>query len=489
MRDSPNSLTTLRRRLGDERGVALVMALVITASLAISTTAVAMIMVSNENLSGRDREAARALNVAEAGLNNALSVISQTDATGSQASGSTLSSTSFSLDGGSGTYSATKSTASLWTISATGTAPSGDVTRHLQLQVEAESVTSGTAASPVYGYGFFVGSSTGCTNTIGNGTINVSVFVRNNLCLTGNAKIEEPGALGGTLSVYVGGSFNGSGNARIGASTKKVAAFTAVGGCNFSGAVICSNSAQSKVYANAYSSTPSTVTKPTVDPAAVYASGNWNAPTCSVGSFVFDNNAARNASLGTVDFLQNNGRPSFDCTVSNPAGTQTVGRLAWDVSTKVLTISGTIFVDGGLSLAGNSQARYSGSGTIYANGTVSASGNTSLCGPPAIPSGSSCSGQWDPAQGALQIVALNGWSMSGNSEMNVIAYVVGHYTGAGNAVVTGPVIADTATLAGNAKFVSIPTPPPGAPGGSTVVTTTTWSAVPGSWRQLPNAGT
>ena len=460
------------------------MALIIMSSLAISTGAIAMIVVSNENLSERDRDTARALNVAEAGLNNALSVISQTDPNGTQATGSTLSSTSFTIDSGSGSYSATKSTSSAWTISASGTAPNGNVTRHLELKVEAEAVSSGSVASPVYGWGFFVGSNTGCTSTSGNTTIRVPVFVRNSLCLSGNSVIEEPGALGGTMSVYIGGSYTASGNARIGASTKNIASFTAVGGCNFGGNVICSNSAQSKVYSNAYSSTPSTVTKPTVDAAAVYSSGNWSAPTCTVGSFTFDNNTTRNTSLGSVDLLSNNSRPSFDCTVKNPSGTTTIGRLAWDLPTKVLTISGTIFIDGNLTFSGNSQARYTGSGTIYANGSMSASGNTSLCGPPSTPSGASCSGQWDPSQGSLEMVALNGWSMSGNSEMDVIAFVVGAYSASGNTVVTGPVIADTATLSGNSKYSAVTTPPPGAPGGSTVVTTTTWSAVPGSWRQV-----
>jgi Tfp pilus assembly protein PilX len=482
------SLSKARRRLAEERGVAMVMALVITSSLAISTGAIAMIMVSNENMSSRDRDTARAVYVAEAGLNNALSVLSQHDASGSLAVGSTLPAASFTLDGGSGSYSATKTTPTEWTISGEGTAPNGNVTRHLELRVEAQTTSTGSAASPVYAYGFFVGSTTGCTSTVGNSSIRVPVFVRNSLCLSGNSVIEEPAAsAGGTLTVYVGGSFTGSGNARIGASSKYIAAFTAVGGCFFGGARICSNSAQSKVYANSYSSTPSTATKPTVDPAAVYASGNWNAPVCSVGSFTFDNNTTRNASLGTVNLLQNNGRPSFDCTVNNPSGTAAVGRLAWDVTTKVLTISGTVFIDGGMSFSGGSQARYTGFGTIYANGSMSASGNTALCGPPTIPSGSSCPGTWDPAQGALQIVALNGWSMSGNSEMNVIAYVVGHYSGSGNAVVTGPVIADTASLSGNSDFTSVIDPPPGAPGDGEVVTSTTWSVVPGSWRQVPGS--
>ena len=84
----------------------------------------------------------------------------------------------------------------------------------------------------------------------------------------------------------------------------------------------------------------------------------------------------------------------------------------------------------------------------------------------------------------VAIVALNGWSNSGNAELNVIAFIVGAYSSSGNAIVTGPVIADSATLSGNAEFSSVVDPPPGAPGDGTIVSTTTWSAVPGSWRQL-----
>src|SRR5262245_36673340 len=97
-----------RPRLRDERGIALVMTLIITASFAITTMAIATLMVSNEMSAGRDRDATRAFNAAESGINTALSVVSQQDTSGSQAVGSTLTSTSFTIDGGSGTYSATK---------------------------------------------------------------------------------------------------------------------------------------------------------------------------------------------------------------------------------------------------------------------------------------------------------------------------------------------------------------------------------------------
>ena len=62
-------------------------------------------------------------------------MLSQQDSSGSQAVGSTLASTGFTLDGGSGTYSAAKTGALTWTVTAYGTAPSGDVTRHLEVQV------------------------------------------------------------------------------------------------------------------------------------------------------------------------------------------------------------------------------------------------------------------------------------------------------------------------------------------------------------------
>ena len=122
-----NRLTSIRSRidlrLRDERGIALVLALVVMGTLSITAVSVAMFTTSNETNSARDRDVARALNTAEAGLNNALAVLTQQDSTGTQPIGSTLASTTFSLDGDSGTYSATKTSGLEWTITATGVSP------------------------------------------------------------------------------------------------------------------------------------------------------------------------------------------------------------------------------------------------------------------------------------------------------------------------------------------------------------------------------
>ena len=391
----------------------------------------------------------------------------------------------FSIDGGSGTYSATKTSGLEWTITATGVSPNGRVTRNLELKLDGTQSTQSTQQSPVYGYGFFVNSTTGLHDD------------RRQLAGPGLGLRQERPLPHRQRDHHAAGrheqhahrvrrrEVHGDGEPVRRIPTQKLQSFTAAGGCvRQNSNVICSTSSQSKAYANAYSSTPSAVTKPTADAAAVYASGNWHSPICTVGSFVFDGDTTLNASLGSVDLLQSNSRPSFDCTVWNPSGTTQIGRLAWDLTTKVITISGTILIDGGLSFSGQSSARYTGFGSIYANGLVTTAGQAAICGPPAVPLGSSCTGNWDPAQGALAIVGLNGWSMSGQSEFNVIAYVNGAFSATGGAVVTGPVIADTATLSGNGKFASVTTVPPGTPGAASSVTTTTWKVLPGSWRQL-----
>jgi Tfp pilus assembly protein PilX len=477
------------RRLGrDERGISLVLSIIISATFALSTAAMATFMTSNEDNSTRGKDIERALTVAEAALNDAVSVLTQYDSTGSRAVGSTLPTTAITVDRASGTYSATKTSATDWTVYGDATSPDGRVTRHLSLVVHADISTTTTPASGAYKFGFFVAATSGCTQISGNTPVQVPVFVMNSLCLSGNASIAEPStSTGGTLDVYIDKMYTATSGPTVGAPSKKIKSFTARGGCQVqSQNVICSTPGQSKVYANTYSSTPSTITKPTVDAAAIYASGHWNSPSCSVGSFTFDNNTTKDASLGSVDLFQSNSRPTFDCTVTNSSGT-TIGRLTWNQVTHVMTISGTIFIDGGLNFSGQSQVSYTGFGTIYANGLVTTNGQAALCGPPTVVTGSSCTGTWLPSIATLEIVALNNWTMSGQSEFDVVAYVVGAYSASGGALVAGPVISDTATLAGNSKYSAITDPPTGAPGAPTTVTTTSWRVVPGSWRQLVNS--
>ena len=267
--------------------------------------------------------------------------------------------------------------------------------------------------------------------------------------------------------------------------------------------MICSQSSKSSVFARpnppcpvppatdasgntlpcGYGSSASSLTKPAVFPQTEYNKGDWSHPVCSTGSFTFDNDATRNTSLGSFDILS---AAAFDCEIWDPAHTQSISRLSWNPTTHALFISGVIYLDGNLSFGNNSYANYTGFGTIYVNGNVTTNGGASLCGPGAVAAGSECTGEWQGSLGAITIIALNGWSMTGNAEFNVAAYVVGNYDDGGAAHVTGPIITDTAKVHGTSDTTDVNDPPAGTPGASGDSVTTNWRAKSGTWRQLPS---
>jgi hypothetical protein len=467
------------------------MAVIVVAALTISTAAIIQLTTSNQRAFTRDRLETRAFNTAEEGLNNGIATLRSFD-NGSRPQNSTYGSSGSPVAccSGLGGWWALKSSPTVWTVWAIGRAPNGDVLRTLSAQANADTVTTTTQPSLAWSNGFFVGSASGCTNMVGTATLTIPVWIAGDLCLNGTNQIEEPSSSGArTVSLHVGGQLRITGSARVGSSSRSILSANIVGGCRRNGnAQVCSNSAQSRVYASTYTATQSTLTKPPVYPDSEYASGLWSARVCSTGSFTFDNDTTRNMSVGSIDLFPSS---NYDCRVYNASSVE-VGRLAWNNATRTLTIDGKVFLDGNLALNGGDQAQYAGFGAIFVNGTVTTNGNSTLCGPGATVNGSTCNGLWDSNLGALGIVALNAnnvspaWSMSGNAEYNVLAYVVGHFSETGTSKVTGPVVTDSAVVAGTPDHTADSDPPPEMPGASTTTSAATWSTVPGSWRQLPN---
>jgi Tfp pilus assembly protein PilX len=81
--------------------------------------------------------------------------------------------------------------------------------------------------------------------------------------------------------------------------------------------------------------------------------------------------------------------------------TPSSGEIAWNATTKTLTISGTIYIDGSAKISNGSLNSYNGMGTIYLSGTFLSTG--SLC---ASISGSNCNfASWNPDFDMLMIVA------------------------------------------------------------------------------------
>jgi hypothetical protein len=184
---------------------------------------------------------------------------------------------------------------------------------------------------------------------------------------------------------------------------------TGPNGCN---GAACPSGA---VYAERYAARVP-VSLPTIDLNTQYARANWSAATC-IGTNPFDNNATRNSSRGTTSLIG----ASYDCTARDGAG-NFVGRLAWNSSAttwngipaKTLFVSGAVFIDG--SFGGRPEFQYTTGplgGTIYFNGTINLK-DTKICGPGSGLSGSGCGGTWEPANGALLMVAGNS-SGAGNA--------------------------------------------------------------------------
>ena len=151
-----------------------------------------------------------------------------------------------------------------------------------------------------------------------------------------------------------------------------------------------------------------------------------------------------------------------------------MGSMSWNPATKALVVSGTLYLDGNLVMSGGN-ANYTGTGTIYVNGRVAISGNMTVCGPGATSSGSTCTGKWNAALGALAIVAVErrrgvtgitsgsctspaGWSMSGNAQIDVLAYVVGCFQQTGTSYVTGPVTTDQGVISGTPTHTDVTEP-------------------------------
>jgi len=529
--------------VADEQGFSLILALIIVLALSITTAGLTELVQSNEHAFGRDRTEERAFNVAEAGLNDAVSYLAQSVSSSTElgtavngtitASGTCTaadpyaSGSPYSVDNGSGTWCAVKTndgtTVDTWKVYSTATV--NGVTRNVAVELAANKTTVLVQPSGVWAHGFYVADPTYCTSLVGTATMELNAYIAGNLCLTGTEQIEDPTPAKPSLHLYVGGQVRISGNNASaglkGPPVRPIYQADIVGGCLKDGVPkTCSSSGASHIYACTSSSlqcvdnggtdpmgyiqSAQTLTKPPIDAAGIYSQGDWNHPVCSTGSFTFDNNGTRNTSVGTFHLV---GNPDFNCTVykdsSHVAGNEE-GTLAWSNATKTLTASGTLYIDGNLAFTGGDIGKYVTVGqgaAIYVDGTVSVSGNSAFCAPGRSLIASSpygCTGTWntDPSSGGggISISAVNAgnvtgcspaaWSMSGNAAIDVITFVTGCFSESGTSYVTGPVTTDQAVVAGTPDHFSYPDPPPDTPGAKQETTASAWgSVVPSTWSQ------
>lgn len=141
--------------------------------------------------------------------------------------------------------------------------------------------------------------------------------------------------------------------------------------------------------------------------------------------------------------------------------TPSSGELAWNNTTKTLTISGTIYIDGSARISDGALNSYNGQGTIYLTGTFRVTG--SMCA--SIVSSACNFATWNPDFDMLMIVADgNGGQVNPGDSIQVdnnYSWQGGLYGTNGvefgnNVNVDGPIVGSTITLSNNLTTNAFP---------------------------------
>jgi Tfp pilus assembly protein PilX len=405
------SLRSLRQLLRNESGIALIMAIGMLGVLTVSGAAAVYYSSSNTRSADYSNRDTKAYSLAEAGIADGLAILNYTP--NNPMTSTLLPSKTINLEGGSVTYSGVLA-GSIWTITATGslTNPTGgasNVSRVVTRQAQVVGIMP-AATPPEWSRMFHEDPST-CL-TIDTVTIPSPVTSAGDLCLTNGARIT-----GATTRVQVGDDVTISSTSRIGVSAaNRILRADVAGQCQYNGGAWLSPcTAAQRVFATTITTTPTQLTKPTVDMNYWYQNAKPGpAQNCTTGSFPggFDNNYAGpggtpDGSRGGSAEITPSGS-SYTCQVKD-AGGNLLGEISWNHITHVMTIFGTIFVDGDVRFDDDGQlVNYQGRAIIYAGGDlefderVCAGGNgTNNCW--------NTPSNWNPEQN-MMIILTNGWS-------------------------------------------------------------------------------
>jgi hypothetical protein len=546
--------------------MALIMAIGIMTMLAIVGTTAVAYSTSSAKQSAQTRSRTSAFSLAEAGVNNSMSVLNlptnnaldpetlpkctnnekkYSDAAADRTSTSTWSHST--IDGGTVDWCGTLVRKdALWYLTSIGHAsnpnrPTTDVTRTLEATVTVTPTTTQPLNNPVWNYLYAGHTGSSCDQTLNNNISGASrMYVAGNLCLSPNVQLNQS-------TVIVGGTLDVSNNAAVGASTSMATRVeTYVGGnCRYatgSWGSCGGNQDARHIYSKLSDGVNVGVNQPApviAPPAADFATWYENAipgpsQTCTTQtgtppafdlnypsrdnsiSSVVDltpsssyfcrvgpgaNTTLSGALTGTATTVTVNSASGFPTTpfviriddefmtvtagfgtttwtvtrgtngstATTHVASQTVewktpssGEIAWNNTTKTLTVSGTIYIDGSARITNSALNSYNGQGTIYLSGTFRATG--SVC---ASISGSNCNfATWNPDFDMLMMVA-NG--SGGQNDPGVGIFVDNNFSYQGglyatnvvefgnNVNVDGPIVGSQILLSNNLTTNAFPT--------------------------------
>jgi hypothetical protein len=487
-------MTRLRRLLRRQDGITLVMAVGILGML--SLTGATLVYYSSTNARSVEYSVrnASAYDLAEAGIDEMMAILSKP--TNNALMPGLLPETTHDYDNGTVTWSGTlNQLTQTWSLTSTGridnptSASSSDVTRTLTAKVPVTPTLTQPLNNPAWNYIYATGTGQPCDMTISNNVSGSSrLYVEGNLCLLNNVAINQ-------TSLLVKGNLDLSNNAEVGASTSmSTRVETYVGGnCRYGGgswATPCTGNQDTRriyskkdgpSYVVGVSNSVPVIAAPSADVSAWYAN--------SIPGPALDCSSANGARSGTPptwdnDGVRNNSVPIFELTPASsytcrvgPANTPS-GELSWNATTKVLTVYGTMFIDGSIKLTNGQLNSYNGQATLYLSGTVSMNNNTKLCGGV---SGSSCDfSAWNPNTEMLTFVTGGSGGLAGTGN-GILIDNGGQFQGglfsqyavrfANNSRSDGPIVGSTMIFDNNVQndqFPTITTVPVGMPGNPAV---------------------
>jgi Tfp pilus assembly protein PilX len=476
----------MRRRLAQESGIALVMALGILIVLSIST--MAMLTYTTDNARSVRYQSARvsAYSLAEAGVNEAVAVLNLP--TNNALTSTLLPSRTSTYAGGTAVWSGTLDQQNAtWRITSTGQVanPSGaaPVRKTLSVNVAISASFSQPVNNQAWNYIYSFKANDGdpntCEMTINNGgDIATPLYVTGDLCLQQTTTLSQ-GSHGTTL--VVGGQLKLA-NANqnwVGTSANKVSAAYIANSC-----VLQNNAAHNPCTSadNVFATTIGTVPPQPVSPPTVEWDGWYNnaAPgpkfpcvpeRSSAPSTwpIFESAGSTTRNFSVTAAWNLTPSTAYDCWTNG-------GEMAWNPTTKVLTVNGTFFIDGSAYIDNGYVNSYTGLATLYLSGVFLLK-NSKLCAV-VLSNGSGCdTTNWDPNTKSLIIVA----NADGDPTLNVASpdsvqikssYLQGGLYGTHSiqidttSSVDGPMIGNVVGLgqSTNSTFPVISFVPSGAPG-------------------------
>ena len=480
------------RRLSDERGQSLVLALLVLFVLAISLGTVIFFTAGNQRNSNIQKASQEATSLAEAGVNNAVSILANpananfltlntvlpsTEAAAISAGDTRTGATAYQTGTtvtwwGNCDNNCGNGSLWLWTLHGKATVPNptgaAPIVKTMSAQVQVHAPVPGTIQVGVWNTIYSpYGPTSGCDTTVAQGVnMSVPLYVGGNLCLENNAVIKAPVYAGGFLYVKNKQAGIGSSSTPITSKAQAGANPVHIGGyCQVQNTGPLVNPCQKEPTSPPGNTNVWVSMTGAWDPHVLQANMPdfkdvtapqicWTTGSCTGDPLGGWYSVASPGPLHPCDAATKSGTPptfdtgdgimnqsvpgTFNLTPGTSYTCKTAqGELSWNASTRVLTVYGTIFIDGNVtaSTAGNTPITYGGGtwsscttsapcdGVIYVSGTVYITSER-LCAQ-LNTSGSDCDWtNWNPNKKILIFLAHSQGTQAGVS--------------AGQGIVVGP---------------------------------------------------